>query len=283
MPKTLKRNAVLIFVLAVLFYEAFMFAKHAPALRHVIPFGEDPYDAVGSYGVVVGGLIAALSMFRAFRPYGERPPSMAQRVYLLRAQTAVVLIVWITIAADTVAMVRHPSMWVNAPSRNELIAVLGGLALFSVAVQVIIRNSQEKWPERVLWGRGAMFFLIAMAILAFYPEQLIQRITTHLLTVVIGDCVLFAPIGALLPALVPYVPDATANRRRTLSARARWGIVLVLGVLIGAALFIGEMSEGGGPSGIRLAFVAAVFVGLGAAGLLIAYAFLEKPLGFGLQ
>lgn len=280
MPTTLKRNAVLIFVLAVLFSEGFMFAKHAPALRHVIPFGEDPYDAVGSYGVIVGGLISVLSLFRAFRSYGEHPPSAAQRVYLLRAQMAVVLIVWITIASDAVAMVRHGSMWVNAPSRNELIVLLAGLALVTVVVQAAIRKAQEKTPEWRLLGRGAMLFVVAMAVLAVYPEQLIQRTTTHLLTVLIGACVLFAPIGVLLPPLVPYVPDTTTTRR-AVSARARWGMVLVLGVLIGAALFIGEMSEGRGPSGIRLAFVAAVFVGLGAAGLLIAYAFLAKPLGLG--
>jgi len=41
------------------------------------------------------------------------------------------------------------------------------------------------------------------------------------------------------------------------------------------------MSEGGVPSVVKAAVVAAVFGGLGTAGLLIAYALIGKPLGLG--
>ena len=41
MPQILKRNAVIVFGLCSLFYWSFRFAKHNPALRDVIPFGDD--------------------------------------------------------------------------------------------------------------------------------------------------------------------------------------------------------------------------------------------------
>ncbi len=143
MPRNVKRNAVFVVGLAALFYWSFMFAKHDPAFRGVVPFGEDPYDAVGSFGAVVGMLIALVSLVRAFRPYHERLPSAAQCVYLVRAQAAVVLAVLITLAADAVAMARHPIMWAGAASRNLLIALLAGLTAVAVSVHVVIRASQQ--------------------------------------------------------------------------------------------------------------------------------------------
>jgi len=288
MPKNLKRNAVIVCGLAALFYWSFMFAKHDPKLRSVIPFGEDPYDAVGSFGVVVGMIIALISLVRAFRPYHEAPPSTAQRVYLVRSQAAVVFIVFITLAADTVAMARHPHMWIGAASRNVLVALIGGLAAATVAVQLLIRASQRELPEpgSNRWKRAGIASLLAILILVLYPEQLIRRTATELFTIVVGAFLLFAPMRLLLTALVPYkaddTPDETPARRRFSCPKHRWGIVLLGGVLIGVFTLAGEMTEGGGalPLG-RLVFVASVFIGLWIAGLSIAYAFLGKPLGFG--
>lgn len=287
MPTALKRNAVIVFGLAALFYWSFMLAKHDPALRDIIPFGNDPYDAVGSFGVIVGMLIALLSLVRAFQPYREHPPSTAQRVYLIRSQVAVVLAVLITLAADVIAMARNPSMWIGAASRYWLIALLGGMAVVTVAVQLLIRASQENLPEGGMqrWTPAAIATLLSILILALYPEQLINRTATHLLTVVAGDIVLFAPMRPLLNALVPYKADqgrmeTTPARSRFSTVSQRWGIVVGVGALIGALAFWGEISEGRSALPIgRLLFVASVFIGLGLAGLLIAYAFLGKPLG----
>ncbi len=289
MPTALKRNAVIVFGLAALFYWSFMLAKHDPALRNIIPFGEDPYDAVGSFAVIVGMLIALLSLVRAFRTYRDHPPSAAQRVYLVRSQVAVVLAVLITLAADIVAMVRHPSMWIGAASRYWLIALLTGMAVVTVAVQLLIRASQKKLLEGGMqqWTAAVIVTLVAILILAIYPEQLINRTVTHLLTVVAGDLVLFAPMRPLLNALVPYNADqrrieTTPPRSRFSTAWQRWGIVVGVGSLIGAVAFWGEMSEGVGAAPMsRFVFVASVFIGLGLAGILIAYAFLGKPLGLG--
>jgi hypothetical protein len=58
-------------------------------------------------------------------------------------------------------------------------------------------------------------------------------------------------------------------------------VVLLFAFGIGLLAFLGETSEGGG-RGVplaRLATVFAVFVGAGAVGVVMGYAFLRKPLG----
>lgn len=287
MPTVLKRNAVIVFALAALFCWSFMLAKHSPALRDIIPFGDDPYDAVGSYGVIVGILTALLSLFRAFRHY-HKAPTKVQQVYLIRSQEAVVLAILITLAADVVAMARHPTTWIGAASRDSLIAVLSGMAILTVSLQVLIRNLQGKFLENGAkgWKRAATVTLLSILTLVLYPEQLINGIATHLLTVLAGAIVLLVPMRALLNALVPYDADegriekAPVHGDRFSYAWQRWAAVLLLGALIGAFAFVGEFTEGSGALALgRLVFVASVFVGLGLAGLVIAYAFLGEPLG----
>ena len=122
-----------------------MFAKRDPVLRDVITFSDDPYNAVGSFGVIVRMLIALLSFLRAFRPYREAP-SMAQQVYLVRSQEAVVLAVFITLATDAVAMARYPSMWIGdcvagqAYPENMLVVILMSSR----------RQSHGKWTARFI-------------------------------------------------------------------------------------------------------------------------------------
>jgi hypothetical protein len=282
---TLKCNAVVVSGLGGLFYWSYMFAKHDQALRDVIPFGNDPYDAVGSFGVLVGILLALLSFVRAFWPYRLRLPTAVQRVYLVRSQEAVVLVVLVTLASDVIAMARHPK-WYTGPSRSLLIGLLGSLALVAVGVHLLVREGRQKPPKFGSDGRlhAGVAVFVALSTLAVYPEHLINSTATHLLTVVVGATVLFAPIRPLLVALVPYdgsdVRTATAPAHKLLSPLFRWGIVLLLGAFIGCFVFVGEMNEGNGtlPVG-RTIFVASIFIGLATAGLLIAYAFLGGPLG----
>lgn len=288
MPKVLKRNAVLALGLAALFYWSFMFAKHDPDLHNIIPFGDDPYDAVGSFAVIIGVLIAMLSFFRAFRPYREAP-SKVQRVYLIRSQEAIVLAVLVTLGSDVVAMARHASLWIGAASRNKLIALMGVLLIITAAVHFLIRTAQEKAGGlgTTRWAVPAGVTTMAMLVLAVYPEHLIDRTDTHLFTVVVGAIVLFVPMRLLVVALIPYTSDneereKSAARRGFFVAGKRWAIALLTGTLIGAFCFLGEMgrSISAIPSG-RILLVASAYIGLGLAGILIAYAFIGEPLGLG--
>lgn len=286
MPKLLKRNAVVVCGLAGLFQWSFMFAKHDPGLRGVIPFSGDPYDTVGSFGTVVGILLAVLALARAFRPGRGAPPSTAQRVHLLRSQAAVAFAVLATLATDAVALARHPAMWIDAKSRDALIGLLVGLGVVTVAVLMLLRASRKELPGigPPRWGRAAWAGALALVILAAYPEQLVRRTPTHLLTIAVAACLLFAPLRFLLTA---FVPDAEAGARPGPSRRGplrgallHWGVVLLGGFMLGVIAVAGEMTEGGAaPPAGRLVYVAAVFIGAGMMGFAVAYAFLARPLG----
>jgi hypothetical protein len=195
--------------------------------------------------------------------------------------------VFITLGADAIAMTRHPSMWIHASSRTELMALLGGVALVAIVVHLLILGASpvaptEDRPSR--WKRAATAIVAAAGVVAFYPEQLVVGVWTHLVTVVVGALILFAPMRPLLIALVPD-PEVEAQRQTTMPRRrfgsaGAWLVVTLLGFALGVFTFLGELSEGGGGQPIvRLLFVAAVFLGLAIAGLLIAFAFLGAPLG----
>lgn len=279
MPSRLKRDAVLVAVFAALFYWAFMFAKHDPVLGPIIPFGEDPYDAVGSFAVIAAMLVAVLALVRAFRPYGGGGPSAAQQAYLVRTLAAVGLMVLITAVADAVALARDPSHWVAA--RGEIVLLVGGMLAGAVVIVRYVTRSTAPAP-RAAWTRAGIAGAAAVLVLALYPERLIRPTSTHLLSVVVGALLLFAPNRPLLGAFVPL--DAAqrgsehAGRRRPW---LRWVVVVGIGLMVGVFAFLGEMSEGGAPSPAQTALVAAVFLGLATAGVLIAYALLGEPLGLG--
>jgi hypothetical protein len=48
-----KVNSVVMLALTAAFGEFFMFAKHDAALGAIIPFGDDPYDSVGSFCMIL--------------------------------------------------------------------------------------------------------------------------------------------------------------------------------------------------------------------------------------
>lgn len=284
MPGSQKRNALIIVGLAALFHGFFMLTKHSPAFRNLIPFGNDPYDAVGSFADIAGVLIALLCVVRAFRPYRNHPPTWAQQFYLVRAQMAVVLAVFVTLMTDATAMVRHPSAWMHAASRIELLTLLASMAAITIAVGALVRFSLEGSTNTTPsnWMRATLVLLVSMFVLAIYPESLIANTTMHLVTVVIGDLLLFGPLAALLVALVPVGRPSVAKVSETAQGGVYgWILVTLIGLTIGTLLFVAEITDGGGPIPRfgRLVIIACVYAGLTIVGLLIAYVFLSGPLG----
>lgn len=284
MPNDFKRNSVLCLALAAVFNWGFMFAKHDAALRGVIPFGDDPYDAIGSFAIFVALIVAVVAMVRAFRQY-PMPVSATQRLFVLRAQTAVVLVVLITLEADAVAMVRHPGVWIHSHAVAKLMALLAGLGLAATGVQSLVIGSErsQRWEPR-RWTTVAIATTLAAAVLMFYPERLIAGVWTHLLTVVVSAVILFATTRALLLALVPDIGSDTApdisGRERPSGRTRHWAVVILVGAAFGAFAFLGELSEGSGAQSIaRILAVAGVFLGLAIAGVGAAFGFLGAPLG----
>ncbi|HXE60029.1 MAG TPA: hypothetical protein VN607_04960 [Gemmatimonadaceae bacterium] len=284
MTRPLQRNSILCLALALALAWTFMFAKHDAALGPIIPFGVDPYDAVGSFAVFVAPVVAVIALVRAFRP-APAPPSPAARLYLIRAQETVVLVVLITLGSDAVAMARRPAAWIHAPARVELLALVAGLAVAAAVVQwLVLAPRRADAPARAPWPQAVLITLAATLALAFYPERFVAGVTTHLLTVVFADLILFAATRAVLLAVVPDAPPvaqpAAPAPRRRFGPAALWSAAAIAGAGFGMFALLGEMSEGGTPRTVRLLAVAAVFLGLAIAGVLIAFALLAGPLGF---
>jgi hypothetical protein len=282
MTTVFKLNAALTAALAAAFYVFFMFAKHDPNISGIVPFSNDPYDAIGSFAAISSILLVLIALVRAFRPY-RSPPTEEQKVFLVRTQLAVALAALITVVSDSVAMARHGAMWLQSPRAGELVALVGGMGACALAAVLLIRRSMSAIHLSVLrrWTTALGVSLAAALILAIYPEGLIQTLLGHLFTIFIGILLLFAPLASLDTALVPFVSESATEGHIRWRQAVPWMAVLLVAFGVGMLAFLGETSEGGG-SGVplaRLVTVFAVFVGAGAVGVVVGYAFLRKPLG----
>ncbi len=230
MPVRVKISALATCILAVLFYLFFQISKQNPALSQVNAFAEDPYDAVGSFGVQLALLTAFLAMVRAFRPYQSNKVLDDQKWLLLRAEYVTCLAVAVTLATDVVAMIRHPSLWIDY-SAGQLLAVLsGGMILLTVLVGWLIRSSARTIivpPAQGTWLRAIAIFIVAMLLLGFYPENWHQSVAGALFTVLVAIVILIVTVRAAAIALSPHteahfedVLDDLASIYHWLKARA---------------------------------------------------------------
>lgn len=225
MPRKLQVRAFLTFILAVLFYFFFQLTKHNPALSQVNAFAEDPYDAVGSFGVLLALFTALLSSVRAFRPYQPHKASDYQMTLLVRGEALTCFSVVVTLVADSIAMIRHPSLWMGFPAGYLLAALLGGMALLTALVGWLIFDSTRRsvWLSR----QGALVRAIGVSlagilILALYPENWRQSVPGALFTIVVGMVCLFVSVWALGMAVSAPVETQDEDFIDDLAAIYRW-------------------------------------------------------------
>lgn len=284
MPARRKLETLVVIAVAVVFQWFFMYTKHAPALRPIIPFGDDPYDALGSLTSIVNILLGVLLLVRAFRPYRRSKPSAMQDRYLRRTQAAVLLLILTTLAADAVALARLPHSWIGSPARYELVALVGAMALLAGAALGLILALPGPAPSEAtgsrMWMPALLTGSIFVIVLAVYPLAWIDTLIPHLFTCIVGDLLLFVPVAILTQALLPDT-NASAAAARQRSSPFAWAGATLAAILIGAWLFLAEMMEGGPPSLRMRLLVASVYIGLVVAGVLIALACLWRPLGLG--
>jgi hypothetical protein len=321
MPTLLKKSALGMTALAVAFCLFFQCSKHDPAFATINPFAEDPYDAVGSFGIQFVLFCALLSLLRASRPYPQDSPLKAQEALLALAQLMIPLVVAVTTVADVIAMFRHLSMWQSSVAGYELLGMAAGLLLCAaLAGWLLLRSARAlSLPQiRFTWPKAIAIPAAALLILAIYPEALRNNLPGELFTVVAGMTLLFVPTWAIGTVLIPVAPhthldliDDLAALYRALIAKMpalrpislslertlnrptlrawldgfsprkhRWSLAAIVGILIGVLLLLAELNDGGSPVPFQRVFlVAAVYVGLESAGVLMGYALLSKPLG----
>jgi hypothetical protein len=283
-------GALLVLGLAAAFFLFFQLTKQNPALSAVNASAEDPYDAIGSFGIQAAAFFGLISVARFFWwSRGDGRLSSRHRFLTLRAEMATVLAVAVTLAGDLVAMMRHPALWTGPSAGREYAAWLGILVVLDAAVGLYVglasRGTSGPWATKDwLWAGSAVFALLA--VLALYPENLRQSTAGALLTVLVGIVLLFAPVRFLLVALIPdsAVRPTDEGPASVWFARRgfHWAAVAVAGALAGVLLVSAEMlkeSGGAAPPLTQLLLVVSVYVGLEMAGLLVGYALLREPVG----
>lgn len=291
--KTLKPgfNALAVLALAVVFNQFFSYTKHAPALATIIPFSEDPYDAVSSIGMILSCLLAVLSVFRVIRLHIAQSSSAPGRLLIARTEIAVALSVLVALGSDGVAMLRHPAQWIGKPATVVLLVLWAAMAALSIAVLLSVRASVRGILStgghrmRNPWNRATAVLLFSIAALALFPENAIQSTPLHFLAIVLGFILLLAPQSALAVAFLPYAATETqiSEEPSRLFSKPwmQWSFIALLGLAVGTCALLAEVFEraGGGVPPARILLVSSIFLGAGTSGLLIAFAFLKEPLG----
>jgi hypothetical protein len=170
-----------------------------------------------------------------------------------------------------------------------------------------------------LWPRAIAISLMSILLLALYPESWRQSIPGALFTVFVGIAFLFLPVWAIGMALSPspetffedFIDDLVSIYRWLkvhvgpfalffslfekilnwslvrlvllwLNPRKHtWNLPLLVGIVMGTLLLLAEVfAQGGGSYQVgQLAKIAAIFLSIECAGVLLGYSLLAKPLG----
>jgi hypothetical protein len=202
-----KINTLIVFGLSILFLFFFQYCKHAPGLGDVNPFGEDPYDAVGSFGIQLALLAGLLMFVRIFRPYPQTGMLPGQFRLALRAGAVTLLSVAVTLAADAIGLARSIVTNGVSPVAWSLAGLVGGMALLTLAVSWFFARSARGLVAPSAsrkWGRVAGVLALFLLILAFYPLAWRDSgIPGALITALTGMALLFVTVWALAAAIFP--------------------------------------------------------------------------------
>jgi hypothetical protein len=124
---------VMTFVAALALYAFFMLCKHVPALSHVAPFLEDPYDAVGSFTFQIAVGVSVLGLVRLH--FMRRAGIRGRRRFVARGQLVVAVCLLLTVLVDGIAFLREASRAV-VPLEIAILAAMLILALMGFAIAI---------------------------------------------------------------------------------------------------------------------------------------------------
>ncbi len=227
--------------LAVAFGVLFLAAKHVPPLAGACAFCEDPFDAVGSFGVQLAAFAAVVAALVSALALRALPPAPG-----LRARSLVAGVLALVVLA------LYPAGW-RQGVLGVVLTALAGTAAFFVLVRALAAALLTP-PEA-----GAPDLLDDLTACA---RALRARGRTLVRS---GD----EPGDARRRA-----GEAAAGARRH-----AWKIALAAGMAAGLGLALAEaFGEGSHTLPRRFALVVAVFVGFEGAGVLLGYALLGRLL-----
>jgi hypothetical protein len=201
------------------------------------PFVEDPYDAVGSFGIQLAMATALLSVLRAFRPNPERQSPGVRMPLIIRACAVSLLSVLVTLAADGIALARYPRVWMPLRAGQLLAAMVGVMFLVAaLGCWWLIRAGKGiGFPSRNRRSIAVtvLVLLLSALILAGYPESRRMIIAGGIFTAVVGMLLLMIPVAILsrlwaAPLQLPFddffddISWMWGSAAAWASARARW-------------------------------------------------------------
>jgi hypothetical protein len=199
-----------------------------------------------------------------FSGHHSSPP--LRYLYIVRSQQAVLFAIFITFAAEIIALMRNPERWIGNRFAESVFAFLGALTVVTVATLLLILVTQRNRISlrSLRWTRTILPVVVAIVALAVCPEWPIYSPsrTAHILTVALGALVVFIPMRLLLPEIVLIGSDV--HRETTTFGTAREWTLLLGGVAVQLFFFFRHVPIVVG----RLAL------------LFIAYALLGTILGF---
>jgi hypothetical protein len=221
----LRFTAGVVFGLALLFFAFFNVSKHS--FGDVNPFGDDPYDAVGSFGIQLTMLAALLGLLRALRPASAGEISTSRVQLVLRACGLALLSLVVTLAADGIALARYPALWIGSPAGQQLVYLTGGLALLAVLAGALVFYTAGGLARPVGWnGRR---WIVALAIcalgalaLALYPAEWRQGVAGVIATAAMGMLMFFIGCWVLARAIFPVLDGAYEDVLDDLAAVVGW-------------------------------------------------------------
>jgi hypothetical protein len=212
------------------------------------PVGTDPCDAVNAFAFYT---IAFIAIGSALRMLGGRHSSPPLRyLFTVRSQQAVLFAIFITFAAEIIALLRNPERWIGNRFAELLFALVVALTVVTLATLVLIlvtqRNRISLSALHVggaatvrVWTRTILPVAIAIVVLAICPEWPIDSPsrTAHILTVALGALVVFIPMRLFLSEIVLRGSDGSDIHRKTTTlgtARdtAREWTLLLVGVAV---------------------------------------------------
>jgi len=206
-----------VFLLVLLFLVFFQTSKQIPVLAQVNPFGEDPYDAVGSFGIQISLVTTLLSLLRVLRPYRTREITTSQYPLILRGNGLSVISVAVTLVVDLIAMVRYPNAWIHYAAGKILAFLVVGIMIMTALTGWWFSRIVRRLQEMTMIGEqcrkeraftSMLLIVISCTItLAIYPPELRQSLLGGIFTALAGILILMILLAGLKPILGVQVDD----------------------------------------------------------------------------
>ncbi len=253
--------SALILLTALLFCVLFQVGKMGP-FRAINPFGDDPYDAVGSIAIQVAFFVSVLTYARALR-LRDDPSRVGSLRLILRGNIVVLSAIIVTLTSDAIAAFLHPSppiFWGRALLTG--LAVLFVLALSCAAALAVSFGLMGRIPPApsltIADGFEDLWTLVHV------PVRRFRALLPHTLT----------------ERVEGFHPDKLWSRTPWLNPRTHpWRFAFALGAAAGCSLLLGQMQEGAPPSVTDGFLVAGLFLSIEMAATLLGYLALGRYLG----